>query len=207
MPLPDQSASAPGRAGNSRRSCGSRCARGSESARCVGQSSPLGQARRKMSSVAVTGRPSGSSRSGVVRVPTSFGRITEAATMTLRYAVGIKDQEQGQSDEGRSRGRAYRCAQGQDGASRSRHHLRAQAKRARRSTPSAFQPDRWESGRARRRTCGSVQGHLIEDSSRSPPFRFGGGGWGISGRERAGAAKEVRARPHPRQGAAGDLHD
>ena len=66
---------------------------------------------------------------------------TEAARMSVWYAVGIKIGTQGGSDDRRGRGRADRRTQGQERSPRGRDHLRAQAERPRRSAPSPCRPD------------------------------------------------------------------
>ena len=93
MPLPDRNASRPGKVRRSschRRQLDARDR--SDSAPRARRCSPLGRGRLQTHSVGGdrSAIRSGSSPAGRPSAQSAFGRITEAATMTLRYAVGIK---------------------------------------------------------------------------------------------------------------------
>ena len=92
MPLPDRNASGPGKVRSSCRLRQLDARDRSDSAPCARRRSPLGPGRLQTHSVGGdrSAIRSGSSPAGRPGAQSAFGRITEAATMTLRYAVGIK---------------------------------------------------------------------------------------------------------------------
>jgi hypothetical protein len=79
----------------------------------------------------------------LARVPQpARGYITEAAAMTLRYAVGIRIRNKTDQMTVEAEDALIAALKVKTTHPGGRHHLRAQTKRPRRSTPSALQPDR-----------------------------------------------------------------